>query len=231
MRKRSLLQISLKTSKHGAYMVGRHWQKSLIFQQEPIQLRSMASTLILIHHWSHLIMSYTGWLTWNVPSWNFRVPTYRTTAGLLSRCVRIGLGVEGIRISWKKAGFVIEGVEGIRLWIRMYIVWRDGEIIVKVYQQNVNRSGSQTQTFQTLRSTSPVLLNNSICSQAPLNISKVLSDSARAFSGVPESTYSYGGAFRMQRYLTYRIMTFWSGWDLCAGLRETWCCILTAVVR
>jgi hypothetical protein len=78
------------------------------------------------------------------------------------------------------------------------------------HQQNVNQSGSHPQTSRTLRSTSPVLLNNSICSQPPLDICKVLSDSARAFSGAPESTCSYGGAFRMPRYLTYRIVTSWS---------------------
>jgi hypothetical protein len=81
---------------------------------------------------------------------------------------------------------------------------------VCIHQQNVNRSGSHTQTSQTLRSTSPALLNTSRCSQTPLELSKVLSDSARAFSGAPECTYSYGGAFSMLRYLTYRIAKFWS---------------------
>ena len=36
------------------------------------------------------------------------------------------------------------------------------------------------------------------------------SDSARAFSDAPESTYSYGGAFRTLRDLTIRIVKFWS---------------------
>jgi len=80
----------------------------------------------------------------------------------------------------------------------------------QVHQQNVNRSGSHTPSSQTLRATSPVLLSTSRCSQTPLEVSKVLSDSARAFSGAPESTCSYGGAFRMQRDLTYRIVKFWS---------------------
>jgi len=35
------------------------------------------------------------------------------------------------------------------------------------------------------------------------------------------STWSFGGAFRMLKYLTYRMIKFWSSWDLCAGLRET----------
>ena len=55
----------------------------------------------------------------------------------------------------------------------------------------------------------------------PLQLSKVLSDSARAFSGAPESTCSYGGGFRMLRDWTSRILKFWSYWDLCADLRET----------
>jgi len=66
-----------------------------------------------------------------------------------------------------------------------------------------------------------VLLSTSRCSQPPLDCCKVLSDSARAFTGTPESTCSYGGAFRMLRDLTIRILKFWSCWDLCAGLRET----------
>ena len=72
------------------------------------------------------------------------------------------------------------------------------------HQQNVNQSGSHTQTSQTLRSTAPVLLSTSRCSQAPLELSKVLWDSTREFSGAPS-----------------RIVKFWSCWDLCAGLRET----------
>jgi len=43
----------------------------------------------------------------------------------------------------------------------------------------------------------------------PLELIKVLSDSSRAFSGAPESTWSYGGALRMLRDLTYRIVKFW----------------------
>jgi len=72
-----------------------------------------------------------------------------------------------------------------------------------LHQQNVNRSRSNTQSSQTLWLTLPVLLSTSKCSQTTLELSKVLSDSARAFSGAPESTCSYGGAFRMIRDLTY----------------------------
>jgi hypothetical protein len=69
--------------------------------------------------------------------------------------------------------------------------------------------------------TSPLLPSNARCSQAPLMLRTVLSDSARAFSGAPESTCSYGGAFRMPRNVTYRIVNFWSCRDLCEDLRET----------
>ena len=57
------------------------------------------------------------------------------------------------------------------------------------------------------------------------------SDSARAFSDAPESSCSYGGAFRTLRDLTIRVVKFWSSWDRCAALRETWCRILKAVVH
>ena len=89
------------------------------------------------------------------------------------------------------------------------------------HQQNVNQSGSHMQTSQTFLQTSPVLPSNYICSQASLELSKVLSDSARAFSGAPESTCSYGGVFRMPWDVTYTIVKYWSCRDLCAGLRET----------
>jgi len=71
------------------------------------------------------------------------------------------------------------------------------------HQQNVKQSGSHMQASQTLRSTSPVFLSNSRRYQALLELSKVLSDAARTFSGAPESTCSYGGAFKMLHYLTY----------------------------
>jgi len=88
-------------------------------------------------------------------------------------------------------------------------------------QQNVNQSGSYTQPSQTLRSTSPVLPSTSRCSQTTLELHNVLSDSATAFSDAPESTCSYGEAFRMLRDLTYRIVKFWSFWDICTDLQET----------
>jgi len=60
-----------------------------------------------------------------------------------------------------------------------------------------------------LWATSPVLQTTSKYSQTPLELRKVLLHSARAFSGVPESTCSYGGGFRVPQDLTYRIVTFW----------------------
>jgi len=98
---------------------------------------------------------------------------------------------------------------------------RIGMLTVQHHQQNVNQSGSNTQSFQSLWATSPLLPNTSRCLQTPLQLSKVLSDSARAFTGAHESTCSYGGAFRMLKDLTYRIVKFWSSWDLCADRRET----------
>jgi len=80
----------------------------------------------------------------------------------------------------------------------------------QVHQLNVNRSGRDAQHSQTLRATSPVLPSTSRCSQTALELRNVLSDSARAFSGAPESTGSHGGAIRMLRDLTYRIGKFWS---------------------
>jgi len=82
------------------------------------------------------------------------------------------------------------------------------------------------------------------CSQPPLELWNVLPDSARAFAGASEGTCSNGGAFRIQRDMTIRIVRFSSCWVLCVGLRETsraaktsaqalretWRRILTAVV-
>ena len=66
-------------------------------------------------------------------------------------------------------------------------------------------------TFQTLQPTSPVILSTSRCPQAPLEWSKVFSDSRRAFSSTPECNYSNGGVFRILRDWTYRILKIlWS---------------------
>jgi len=47
----------------------------------------------------------------------------------------------------------------------------------------------------------------------------VFSDSERAFSGAPESTCSYGDAFKMLQDLTCRMVKFWSRCDLERSLR------------
>ena len=94
-------------------------------------------------------------------------------------------------------------------------------ITLQVHQQNVNRSGSNKQSSQTLWASSPVLLSIFRCSQTPLELSKVLSDCARACSGAPESTCSYGGALRILRALTYRIEKFGISGDLCTDLWQT----------
>jgi len=99
------------------------------------------------------------------------------------------------------------------------ISWRSK--IIWEHQNKVNESGSNTQSSQTLRATSPVLPSTSRCSQTPLELSKVLWDWVRAFSGAPESTWSYGGAFKMLWDLTYRRVKFRNSGDLCADLRET----------
>ena len=57
------------------------------------------------------------------------------------------------------------------------------------------------------------------CPEAPLELCNVLSDSERACSGAPERTCSYGGAFKMLRDLTYRILKFWNSWDFDRRLR------------
>jgi hypothetical protein len=89
------------------------------------------------------------------------------------------------------------------------------------HEQNVNQLGSMTQSSQILWVTSPVLLSTSGCSQIPLELSKVLSDSAREYSSAVKSSCSYGGAFRMLQDLTYRIVKYSSFWDLCADLWQT----------
>jgi hypothetical protein len=82
--------------------------------------------------------------------------------------------------------------------------------LTQLHQQNVNRSGRHTLTSQALRSTSPVLLSTSRCSQASLELSKVLVNSVRVCSGAAHSTYSDGGGFRMPQELTCRIVKFWN---------------------
>ena len=86
------------------------------------------------------------------------------------------------------------------------------------HQHHVNQSGRHTNGSQTLRSTSPVHLSTSSCSQALLDLCKVLRHSARAFSDTPELTCSFAGAFRMVKDLKSRTVGCWRTWDLSAGM-------------
>jgi len=70
-------------------------------------------------------------------------------------------------------------------------------LTIMIHQKNVYQFGSYTYTSQTLQLTFPVPLTTSSCSQALLELCKVLSGTARAFYGVSECTYHYDGAFWM----------------------------------
>jgi len=72
------------------------------------------------------------------------------------------------------------------------------------FEQNVNRSGSNAHTPLTVQSAAPVILCTSRCSEAPHELSQLLSDSTRAFSGTPSG---------MVKVCSYS--------DRCAGFRET----------
>jgi len=135
--------------------------------------------------------------------------------------------------------------------LQVHIWSENAGVGVSQHQQNLIRSGNHTQSSQTLRATSPVLLSTPRRSQTPLELSKVPSESARAFSGAPESTCSYGGAFRMLhlglsnfgapktsaqicRRLREKLRPpcssvwyFESGRECSAALQGTWCHILT----
>jgi len=67
------------------------------------------------------------------------------------------------------------------------------------HQHNEILSGSYAQTPQTLRKPLAVFLSSVRCSKPLLELCHVLSDSAEAFSGAPESTWNYGDSFRMLR--------------------------------
>jgi len=64
-------------------------------------------------------------------------------------------------------------------------------------------------------------LSTSRCFQPPLELCKLLLNSARASSHAPESTCTDGEVFRTLRYVTTTIVKFSRYWDLCAGLRKT----------
>jgi hypothetical protein len=89
------------------------------------------------------------------------------------------------------------------------------------HQHNVNRSKSHTKSSQIFQGTSPVLGSTSRCSQTPLKLSRMLSDSARAFSSAPGRTCSDGGAFRMLWNMTNISVKHWSFGVLYTNLPET----------
>jgi len=74
---------------------------------------------------------------------------------------------------------------------------------MNLHQLNVNWSGSHIET-----------------SQALLELSKVLSNSAPAFLGTPASTSSFGAAFKMLQDVRCGVIEFQNRGNLCAGLQE-----------
>jgi hypothetical protein len=78
------------------------------------------------------------------------------------------------------------------------------------------------ETSMTLHSTSHVLLSICRCIQTPLALCYLLQDTARAFGGFSEWTFSIGGRVRFVRELMYRRHKLWSSWDLSTGIWETW---------
>jgi hypothetical protein len=87
--------------------------------------------------------------------------------------------------TWKTHRFVAE--QDLRLYIKLSLwilmrIWSN-QYVKCIHQQNVNQSGSNAQSSQILRVTSPVLLSTAWCSQSSLELSMVLTDSVRAFSG------------------------------------------------
>jgi hypothetical protein len=88
------------------------------------------------------------------------------------------------------------------------------------HKQNGNRFKSNMQSSQTHRAPTPVLWSVSGCSQTPLELTTVLPDAARAFSGAAEITCNSGGVFWMLCNFTSKIINFWSSWEPCTDLRE-----------
>jgi len=153
---------------------------------------------------------------------SFILPHYRAGSSDFIQTAKYSLSLSLIDdlLRWRYWEFPRIPSGGVYLWYG-----------IDEHQQNVNRSGSNTHTSQTLWLTSLVLLSTSRCSQAPLQLGKVFSEFARTFSGAHKRTWSDGGAFKMLSELTCRTVKFLSSWDLCATLQETWCRILTEVVH
>jgi len=86
--------------------------------------------------------------------------------------------------------------------------------------QNVKLSGCHMQTSQTLWSISQVFLCKSLCPQASLTLRTVLIDIATASSSDCDSTCSYISSLTIMQCITYRILKWFSSWDLCAAQQE-----------
>jgi len=99
-----------------------------------------------------------------------------------------------------------------------------------LHQQNVYRSGGSTLSSQALRATWPLLQSTSRYSQTPLEQSKELPDSARAFSGALRFDLLNTYILELLRPLRRSAGDFKTSWDCCTALREALCRILTAVV-
>jgi len=104
---------------------------------------------------------------------------------------------------------------------QLYVMLSSSITFWVLHYSNVNGSKIHTQITQTLQSTLPVLWNKSSFSQVLLDLSKMLSDCARALLSPSESTCILGGATMILLDWTNRIVQFWSSWDLCADHQES----------
>jgi hypothetical protein len=89
------------------------------------------------------------------------------------------------------------------------------------HQYKVYPSGSNTHTSLTFQLTFPVYLTTFSCFQAPLELRKVLSATARAFYGVPGCTCHYERVFWTEWDMSYIAVKCWTSWNLCRGLQGT----------
>jgi len=153
------------------------------------------------------------------PEWGWSIPSILVSSGPHHDTWERGQLGSRLEICTTEKCTGSRCVACFQLWIHHWL-----------HQQNVNRSGSNAESSQTLRVTSPVLLSTSRCSQTPLELSNVLSDSARAFSGYYEIWLIGWPNFELLRPLRRSPRDFEGSRDCCAAQRETWCRIPIAVV-
>jgi len=84
------------------------------------------------------------------------------------------------------------------------------------HQQNVIRSGSHTQSSQTLRVTSPLLLSPSRRSPPGAKQSAL-----RLCKSILRCSWKHLQLWRCIQDAPSRIVKFWSSWDLCTDVQET----------